>query len=140
MGSPHIERNLRILEARKQGKTLREIGRDFGLSQERVRQITVILYRKHLESTFPEITEAANKIYREGSRVRSMRVGRAVMEKLHQEMTEWNFACTVYSKSCVYLWGALVTEDGTIPETRVVLSFWPDRTESFDIAREALGE
>ena len=39
MGSPHIERNRLILEARKAGKTQKEVAQEFGVSASRVWQI-----------------------------------------------------------------------------------------------------
>lgn len=40
------ERNLKILEARRSGKTLRQIGSEFGINAERVRQIVRMEERK----------------------------------------------------------------------------------------------
>ena len=40
------EKEIFVVEQRKKGKTLREIGKDIGLSQERVRQIYLAYYRK----------------------------------------------------------------------------------------------
>ena len=66
MGSPHIERNLLILEARKAGKSLDQVGREFGISRERVRQIEVKAARTELRDYVTVSCKIVNAMANEG--------------------------------------------------------------------------
>ncbi len=67
MSGKHSERDARICELRRTGRTLEQIGQQFGLTRERVRQITKRAEASPQDGTSAEMVKGGGYLGDEGS-------------------------------------------------------------------------